>query len=268
MYYVNKIALGIFNPVTFGVAVFIISLLFLLIGLRLLKHNEGDKSKKLFVISIFALAFCFGWFYFWSTGMCQRTMGKICGLYEYGLVEIEGLPQCDAIVELGGGMGGDTNISKYACLTPAASRPWHAARLWKARKAPFVITSGLGTRDTDGQLLIDLGVPDSALIYENASRNTEENACFTQRLIRDKLALTNARVLLVTSASHMKRAMMIFRKCAPNLTCIPVVTDYGSVNWFGPLSLKLFIPSVHDFLGNLVVWKECLGVLGYKLRGF
>jgi uncharacterized SAM-binding protein YcdF (DUF218 family) len=66
----------------------------------------------------------------------------------------------------------------------------------------------------------------------------------------------------------MKRAMMIFKKSAPKLNCTPVVTDYGSVNWFGSINWKFLLPSVFSLQNNLVVWKECLGIIGYKIRGF
>jgi len=269
MYYVNKIALAIFNPITFGVILFLIMLSFVFMASSLLKRNSTaiKSGKKMRMAWVVALS-CILWFYFWSVGLSQRVMGALWGLDEYRLTEIDTLPNCDVIVELGGGMGGNPSISQYACLTPAASRPWHAARLWKAGKAPFVMTSGSGTLDTDGQLLQDLGIPLSALIFDNESRNTEENAIFVQKMVCDRLGVTNARILLVTSASHMKRAMMIFRKCAPRLTCVPVVTDYGSVNWFAPFSYRLFLPSVATLASNLTVWKECLGIIGYRIRGF
>ena len=268
MYYLNKIVLGIMNPATFGVVVFVTALMFVFVGLRHVKHKGFEKAKKVFILSRHLFVFCLVWFYFWSTGLSQCIMGKICGFDEYKLVDVEEVPQGDVIVDLGGGVGLNTNVCKYPSLSPAAARPWHAARLWKAGKAPVVITSGVNTRHTDGEFLRDLGVPESALLYDEKSRNTEENAIFVQKLINDKLVLTNVRVLLVTSASHMKRAMMIFRKCAPELNCVPVVADYSSANWFSPLSFKLFRPSVSTFSGSLVVWKECLGVLGYKIRGF
>ena len=275
MYYLNKTALLIVNPVTFG-------MILMVMGIVLVSGFRFQVSSFRFQVSGFRkrlgiglIVGAMGWFCIWSMGVTQRLMGWVFGLDRYRVVEVEDLPKADYIVDLGGGMGLDTNVCVYPYLAGAADRVWHSARLWKAGKASFVIPTGIGIADTDAVFLKDLGVSSPAILVENQARNTEENAIYNAALIErhwkskcPNVQAPKPQVLLVTSVSHMRRALMIFRKKAPNLVCIPVVTDCGSVNFYSPWSWNDFVPHVGTLAGNMVVYKECLGILGYKVRGF
>ena len=103
---------------------------------------------------------------------------------EWPIVKAEEAPKADAIVLLGGGMGSNKNVYPYAEMWGGADRVWHAARLYKAGKAPIVIPTGCGERDSAVPLLRDLGVPESAIMVEDAARNTEENARFVERMLK------------------------------------------------------------------------------------
>ena len=88
----------------------------------------------------------------------------------------------------------------------AADRVWHAAALYRAGKARWVLVSG-GNKPGDEDVVPEaeamavvlraLGVPASALRLEGRSRNTRENAQLSLALARQVDA---KRVLLVTSA--------------------------------------------------------------------
>lgn len=117
------------------------------------------------------------WLYVMSTGAMYWVLGL--GLErEFPPARVETLPMADAVVVLGGGVGGNTNTVCYTELFGAADRVVQAARIWKAGKAPVVITSGSGELYASLPLLKELGVPESAVLVENAARNTEENARF------------------------------------------------------------------------------------------
>lgn len=103
---------------------------------------------------------------------------------------------------LGGGITAGPPDGLYPDLGAAADRVWHAARLFHAGKAPRVILSGgrmawRGERPSEAaatrQFLTDLGVPAAALLFEDRSRSTRENAQYSAELIR---AHGFARVLL------------------------------------------------------------------------
>ena len=107
---------------------------------------------------------------------------------EWTAVKAEDAPKADAIVLLGGGMGSNTNVypnaEMYSEMWSGADRVWHAARLWKAGKAPIVIPTGCGEKESAVPLLRDLGVPDEAILVEDKARNTEENARFVERILK------------------------------------------------------------------------------------
>ena len=78
------------------------------------------------------------------------------------------LPQAGAIVVLGGGMRMPVGPELWSDLGPASDRMVHAARLYHAGKAPFIVTSGGGMpwRRSDGapasgmaDLMVEWGVP-------------------------------------------------------------------------------------------------------------
>ena len=158
-----------------------------------------------------------------------------------------------------------------------ADRVWHAARLYKAGKAPRVIASGNGDRVSTLPLLLDFGVPESAVIVEDESRNTEENARFEERILTasDKsgtqLPTANdqqptKKILLVTSAYHMRRAMLMYRKYAPSLEIIPAATDYEvTVRTIHPFRFEDIWPDADIFAANSNLFKERIGYWGYRL---
>ena len=154
---------------------------------------------------------------------------------------------------------------KYAEMWGGADRVWHAARLWKARKAPIVITSGTGEREATVPLLRDLGIPEAEIVVEDKARNTEENAKFVETVLTTK-STKNAKILLVTSARHMRRSVLMFKKYTPNLEIIPAATDYEALvrlgNGFGFDDL---IPSADCLSSNSACLKEYVGYWGYRL---
>ena len=146
----------------------------------------------------------------------------------YPQVPVTELPAAQVIVVLGGGLE-VTQRSDRPDLNQAADRMWHAARLYKAGKAPVLILSG-GLAFAEGTMseaasmqvfLRDLGVPDAAMLLEERSANTRENAQFTTELIRERGMNS---LLLVTSALHMPRAVRLYE--AQGLKVIPAATDH------------------------------------------
>ena len=126
---------------------------------------------------------------------------------------IADLPEADAILVLGGGVGGAMAPRVIPQLATGASRTWYGARLWKAGKAPEIVAVG-GARHgvpesaAIAEFLVDLGVDPAAILQESQSRSTVENALFVKPLLATHQI---HRALLVTSALHMPRALAIFR---------------------------------------------------------
>lgn len=212
------------------------------------------------------------WVYLWSTPIVGCFLG---GMLESPYanqikMKIEDFPSGDAIADLGGGVGFHSSMFPYAQLNSSADRALHSARLWKAGKAPIVIPSGAGCAMSDGEFLKDLGVPSDAIVIENEARNTEENAKLIEKeLVRrcqpQPSTSTSAKpkVLLVTSAWHMRRSMLMFEKYAPEVEAIPVICD---VECLGGASIAYqdFLPSFECAGANGRYFHEWLGIFWYR----
>lgn len=178
---------------------------------------------------------------------------------------IEAIPQADAIIVLGGVIGPALPPRRYADLNQASDRLFHATRLYKAGRAPIVIASGGGDPPEAQDMfafLTEWGVPRDAVLQETRSRNTYENAVFSKRIMK---AHDIEKVLLVTSAMHMPRALAAFRSA--QIDARPAPTDYrvvdgatdGVVRWLPD-------PAAMD-AGHRAV-REYLGIWAYRWRGW
>lgn len=252
MYFLNKIVGGLLNPLVIGLVMVVAS------GLCLWR----SWRKTGFGLLIGAVA----WLWLWSTPMMYRWIGGSLES-EWPVVKAEDAPTADAIVLLGGGMGSNTNVYPYAEMWNGADRVWHAARLYKAGKAPLIVPTGRGEQESTVPLLRDLGVPESAIVVENKARNTEENARFVEKILEPRNTQnTRKRVLLVTSAWHMRRSVLMYRKYAPSLEIIPAAADYeATVNTSHPFCFKDIWPDTNALFANSYIFKEYLGYWGYRL---
>ena len=179
-------------------------------------------------------------------------------------------PSADAIVVLGGAIGAPRPPRVYPDLSGAADRVWHAARLYRAGKAPVIIASG-GTlpwrdqrfREAEAMrsLLTSWGVPADAVVLESQSANTYQNAANTADIVERR---GFDRVLLVTSALHMRRALATFR--AAGVTALPAATDYQVVH--GATTLLDVLPSAGALSASTAAIREYVGYLVYDWRGW
>ena len=178
------------------------------------------------------------------------------------------MPVVDAIVVLGGSMNPGPGNWLYPDLNQSADRVWHAARLYTAGRAPQVIVSG-GNIPWSGQgrteaeamidLLTDLGVPAAAILSEGGSANTRGNALLTAGLLAGR---DSARVLLVTSALHMPRALAVFRRSG--VDAVAAATDHEVMP--APRTLLDWLPGAGALSDSSRALKEWLGLWVYRWR--
>ena len=205
------------------------------------------------------LAVC--WIWAFATPLMSRFVGF--GLEQEFLVDdkipkLDSYPNADAIILLGGSMGYDTNICDAAEMWSSADRVWNAARLFKAGKADKIIVTGGGVVASTKSLLLDFGVPAEAIIFDETPRNTEEEA-------RAAAIYGDRKVLVVTSAWHMKRAMLLFGKYAPNIEAVPAPADFeNTMAAARAISFWDFIPNPSSLSANTIAFHEWLGIWAYK----
>ena len=182
---------------------------------------------------------------------------------DYPPVRAEAMAPADAIIVLGGGIAAipKESTQPYSDLNEAADRAWHGARLWKAQGCalPVYCTSPDVSASTPS-FLQDLGVAPECIIPVDGPRNTEEEALALGRM------LAGRRALLVTSATHMTRSLLIFRRYAPEVEMIPAATDHIVVD--DPHSehpWARWLPSFDAYMYSGVILHEYLGLVRYWL---
>lgn len=184
----------------------------------------------------------------------------------------ESTPSAAAIVLLGGAIAPPYPPLYWTDLNESADRIVHAARLWRAGKAPIVVSSGGGGPYTGGpqtpsdamaDLLVELGVARDAILLERESRTTRENALFSKQLL-DERGIRD--VLVVTSAAHMTRSLAVFETLG--FHAIPAATDYTSGGAADYTSLLTWIPDAGALRGTASGVKEILGIAVYWARGW
>ena len=175
--------------------------------------------------------------------------------------------QIDGIIVLGG-FTGDGVVAEsrgQANLGPAAER-FTAALQWhqKFPTKPLVFSGFSGRLVPDGaseadivkQLLEDLTIDQTHILFENKSRNTYENALYSY----DLMAPTpGSHWILITSAAHMPRAIGSFRAVGwSGILGYPV--DYQTPEtgysryWDIGHGTGLVGGALHEYAGLLVYW--------------
>ena len=229
--------------------------LLLLIAALLLRLTGAGRLANLLTVLVTV------WLYFCATEFGASQLLEPLEA-AYPAFADEELPKADAIVVLGGAISGETRYGLGGDLNQAADRLWRAAELYRARKAPFMVLSGgaVTAGATPGAVLMaeklkGLGVPEAALIGEPESRTTRENAQYSRALLADKGV---HHILLVTSASHMRRAAAVFT--AQGFMVTAVATDHqqplrvGAVpGWLPTLErLARSTRAIHEWVGYWV----------------
>jgi uncharacterized SAM-binding protein YcdF (DUF218 family) len=189
------------------------------------------------------------------------------------------LPTAEAIVVLGGGVRPESPPRPWVDLAEAGDRVLYGARLYQAGKAPILILSG-GRIEWKGggppesadmaKLAEAMGVPSSAIVQDPTSLNTYENAVNVRKILAERQI---NRVLLVTSAMHMPRSLLIFQK--QGIEAIAAPTDFLVTEQdlrepeSSPQAVILNSIPDADYLQQLTrALKEYVGTVVYRLRGW
>ena len=216
--------------------------------------SAGGRRRGLWLV-----AAALGWLSLWAMPMASDGLR---GWLESaaGPRSIEALAPAPAIVVLGGSIRGPRPPPRpYPDLGASADRLWHAARLYRAGKAPLLLLSGgtahegeVAEAESMRQFLLELGVPGRAMLLEPGSVTTTQNAAFSARLLRQHDIRS---VLLVTSALHMRRARALFEREGIRVT--PAPTDYEVVD--RPFRVLDVVPDAEALEGSGRAIKEIVG---------
>ena len=168
-----------------------------------------------------------------------------------------------AIVVLGG--GSYHNAPEYegdtVSQTTLVRLRW-TARIYRELHVPVLVSGGnpVGNLTSEAEQMRDTLVEDFAVPVEWVdihSRDTYESAHNTWKILGSE----RKRIILVTHAAHMPRALMIFRRVGFNVT--PAATGYDTAH---PASIRDFIPSAAGLNNSRIALHELIGLGWYHLR--
>lgn len=175
------------------------------------------------------------------------------------------------VVVLGGYCSYSQEVNR-ARFSQSADRLMQALLVWQHQDSSMLIISGgsanvLLKERPEGAVVYDvlkqMGFDSRQIRVDSLSRNTYENAIETASIVaRDSLS---SRIVLVTSAWHMPRAMSCFAKQGFDVE--PLSTDPLT-----PVEILTFQDYLIPSLNTIQKWDSLLhewcGLVIYKLRGY
>ena len=165
----------------------------------------------------------------------------------------------------GGFASPDADANGYFNAT--ADRFIQAVKLYKTGHIKHILISGGNGKENEKSFreaawvrgeLITFGIPDSVIFTEDKANNTKENAFYSKQIL-DSLHLT-APYLLITSAFHMPRAALVFKKAGVDVVPFPCNYNIG----MGSFSAWDLIPTPSTLLGWDSFIKETVGYWWYR----
>lgn len=179
---------------------------------------------------------------------------------------VDSIADMDAIVVLSGDVLQPDGVRKEAEPGPSTMyRCLHAADLYRQKARPMILTGATSDPDAEEvgcapvmrELLIKLGVRPADLIVENNSFSTFENAVACRRILEER---SLHKVMLVTDASHLPRAVACFKSQGIEVTpsgCQYRTSNLSAQVLFAPPSLdaaKMVQRACHEWHGILWYW--------------
>ena len=261
MYYINKIVGFLVSPIGGAIAGGVVAVVCARLGRKRMAKWVGGLTVA--------------WLWLWMAQIMTWVVGVPLErefLVDGKVPTVESFPDADVIVLLGGSMGIETNMSSYAEMANSADRVWQAARLYKAGKSSKIIATGDYAKDTTLQLLKEFGVGEEAVSFLDA-RTTEEEAKGLRGAFQRRGAETQSpqsgvkpKILLVTSAWHMKRARLMFEKYAPGIEVVCAPADFENTFMAEKTPVfKMMLPDPNVFYLNSTAFHEWVGIIGYTI---
>ena len=217
------------------------------------------KSKKINFIVIFIL-------FFFSLPFVSKKLTYYLEA-DYRPILISDIDKADAIVVLSGMLGTikTKNGYKYE-FGGSIDRFISGIDLFKNKKANFLVftrgqlpwTVGMPEGEYLKKKAIDFGVPGENILLTENVENTDQEAKAIKKLFPDK----NIKIILVTSARHMPRAIKVFKAADLNVIAYPVDFRNNSKKF----TLMDLIPSSSGLNGTSYFVREMIGRVYYKLK--
>lgn len=213
----------------------------ILIGIILAFNPQRYKVGRVFLIVGLIAYYCFS-----ITPVADLLLKPL----ERGYSTVNDIQKADKIALLLGGRESDvlrsSEVLRIAHLTDHSTQ---------------IIISGTDSQNPNsGEALavrnffVSRGIPEENIIIEGNSQNTRQNVQNIYNIVGEEP------FFLVTSAYHMKRAMLEFEKLKANP--IPAPIDFKSIGEYGILS---YIPNAKNLRNSDLAIHEYFGIIFYNI---
>ncbi len=238
-----------FMPLPLGVAFIVLALFFLY-------RHKLQKAKLTLLVS-------FVWFFLWSY---SPFVNPLLHKLEANYSTLHQAPKdIKYIYVLGGGHATDESQPITSQVYPSSViRLNEGIRFYHQldQKAKIIVSGYSGLYDNtphavmQEKLALTLGVQTEHIILRPKPKDTQEEAIAAKKL------LDNEPFILVTSASHMTRAMKFFKQ--EGLSPLPAPTNHQTS--IKELNYTDFFSS-HTLMKSGILFHEVLGIIWQKLKG-
>ena len=186
----------------------------------------------------------------------------------YPPLTIDGVEKADAIVPLGGIFGPAVPPGRVPNIGEAGERLEAGIQLWQNRRAPWLVFTGgrvpwVRQGEVEGAMsaraAIARGIPAEKILVTREVGNTADEARAVAALMRER---GWQKIILVTSAWHMRRAARQFRQAGVDFVPFPV--DY-QIDPLSPLTLLDLLPRADGLRFTEAVLREWYGIAFYAI---
>jgi uncharacterized SAM-binding protein YcdF (DUF218 family) len=229
--------------------------------------TNSQKKRKNAIRVAFLILFIFG---------NSFLASKIMKYWEPMPKEISKIGKFDVAIVLGGGITNDTKRPfDRIHFDYSADRLLQAFQLYKMGVVKKILISA-GTdsnfaqknHKTEAELsrkfLLICGVDSANILIDSRSLNTYQNASFS-KLVLKNAKLDHSKLLLITSAYHMKRSVLCFEKQGLKVESFP--SNFAPTST-GLLTFYTIVPDEDAFSLWFDLLHEWYGIVIYKLMGY
>jgi uncharacterized SAM-binding protein YcdF (DUF218 family) len=244
--------------------IFVTPLFWMLTLWLLFVWKKRSKHRKKFLIAAISISFIFS-----NTFIFKEFVR----LWEIPGKQIDSLSYHESAIVLGGMFEFNNDLNRLS-IRRGGDRIWQTIGLYHRGKIKYILISGAHGYVSDRGLdearqirdeLLIWGIPREHILIDSLSKNTHENAVESIKILEQN-GLKNKSVLLVTSATHMKRAEACFKK--QGLAVTTFSTDHFTGEKRAYHWDEFIIPSVSTTNDWSRLTKEWVGYLVYRIMGF
>ena len=239
MFVFKKIVSAFLLPIPIG-------LFLLLLAFFYLMFNSYKKAKIFLFLGL-------AWFFIFSFQPFSIALLSPLENSHKALIET---PKVNYILVLGSGHKSDESLSITSQVKMVGiNRLVEGIRHYKNLENAKLIVSGYSVTDENShafmqeKLAISLGVKQEDIIRLDTPKDTKEEAIEAKKIVGDN------ELILVTSASHMKRSFLLFKKEGLNVIASPTnhlaYEDDSYSAYFSAKNLRNCEMAIHEYLGLL-----------------